>query len=529
MPLVASDDKGESVNNIDTAVEALTPVSTFGNEVPLFSGRKLTKIFGGTIALQDVDIDVHRGEVVAVVGENGAGKSTLKNLLVGLFPPDMGTIELNGERIGSFKAADYGIAAVHQEFSLFGSLSIAENICINDFPGRSLRINWPETRDVAEQYLAKVATDMDPDTPVDKLSTGEQQMVEIAKALRQASNLLILDEPTASLTEPERDQLFEVISNLRAQGLGMIFISHFIDEVYEVADTIMVLRDGKRVGGSPASEMPRRTLQELMVGRPISERQVDTGDPREAIALRVENLNSEDVSNISLEVHEGAIVGLAGLMGAGRTELVEAIYGLRPSSGKIWVGDTLVERPSPPLMKKLGVALVPEDRRRHGLFGIRPLRENLSAAAIDKLVQRRIPGIGFRGEAQSTAQIVDTLRIANPGLEEPVDDLSGGNQQKSLLGRWLAIEPRVCILDDSTRGVDIGAKEEIHNLIGQLSKEGVAVLLVSSELPELIQLAHRIVVLRKGEIAAEIPRSAFDPRLIIQYAASAVEDSDDNI
>ncbi len=511
-----------------TKVESQTSSKTNNIGQPLLKARGLTKIFGGTIALQDVDIDVHRGEVVAVVGENGAGKSTLKNLLVGLFPPDVGTIELDGESIVNFKASDFGIAAVHQEFSLFGSLSIAENICISELPGRPTRINWQETREVAGQYLEKVATTLNPDTPVEKLSTGEQQMVEIAKALRQANNLLILDEPTASLTEPERDQLFKVIEGLKEQGLGMIFISHFIDEVYEIADTIIVLRDGRRVGGSPAADMARYTLQELMVGRPVSERQVDTGHPRESIALRVEDLHSEDVSNISLEIREGEIVGLAGLMGAGRTELVEAIYGLRASTGRIWVGDTLVERPSPFLMKKLGIAFVPEDRRRHGLFGIRPLRENLSAAAIGKMVQRRFAGIGFRGEKQSTEKIVENLHIVNPGLEQPIDELSGGNQQKALLGRWLAIEPRVCILDDSTRGVDIGAKEEIHNLIGKLSQSGVAVLLVSSELPELIQLAHRIIVLRKGEIAAEFSRQEFDPRLIIQRAASALkEDSDD--
>ncbi|MFP3854150.1 MAG: sugar ABC transporter ATP-binding protein [Anaerolineales bacterium] len=487
----------------------------------LLRARGLTKIFGGTVALSGVDIDVYRGEVVAVVGENGAGKSTLKNLLVGLFPPDKGTLELNGTTLKDFKAADQGIAAVHQEFSLFGSLSVAENICINELPGTAGKVDWDETRHIAEEHLDMVASHLDPDIPVERLSTGEQQLVEVAKALRQANNLLILDEPTTSLTEPERIRLFKVIRNLRERGLAMIFISHFIDEVYEISDRIVVLRDGERVGGAPTAEMKKHHLEELMVGRPLSELQVETGKPSDEVVLSVSNVQSEKIHDISFELHRGEILGLAGLMGAGRTELVEAIYGLRPARVEIEVDGRRVEHPNPTIMKELGVAFVPEDRRRHGLFGIRPLRENVTAAALNELVERVVPGLGFRGERAAAAEITEGMSVVHPGLEHPINELSGGNQQKALLGRWLAIEPKICILDDSTRGVDIGAKEEIHNLVGELARQGLGVIFVSSEMTELLQLAHRIIVLQKGKAVAEFDRPEFDPRRIIEAAASA--------
>ena len=250
---------------------------------PLLRTVGLTKVFGATIALNKVDLEVEPGQVVAVVGENGAGKSTLKNLLCGLMDPDRGRIELGGQSISHFKAADYGIAAVHQEFSLFQSLSVAENVCISDLPGQRGMVNWNDTRTVAQEYLDIIGARLDLEAPVESLSTGEQQMVEIAKALRQAHRLLILDEPTASLTEPERDRLFAVIRRLRKRGLGMIFISHFIEEVYEVADYIVVLRDGQRVGGRRVDDMPRRELEELMVGRTVSAEEIETGIPGDDI------------------------------------------------------------------------------------------------------------------------------------------------------------------------------------------------------------------------------------------------------
>jgi ABC-type sugar transport system ATPase subunit len=494
---------------------------------PLLRATGLTKSFGRATVLHGVDLELHRGEVVAVVGENGAGKSTLKNLLCGLLQPDEGTIEIEGQREKLSRAAGLGIAAVHQEFSLFGSLSVAENICIGGLPGRRPLVDWKQTQALAARYLDMIGADLRLEAPVDTLSTGEQQLVEVAKALREASRLLILDEPTASLSGPERERLFGVVRKLRWRDLGIVFISHFVDEVYEIADRIVVLRDGHQVAVSRAADLPRRRLEELMVGRPLSELQVETGAPASEAALRVEQFSVPPVlEGISFEVRRGEILGLSGLMGAGRTELVEAIYGLRPCEGALWVSGTPVRKPTPAVMKRLGVAFVPEDRRRHGLFGIRSLRENLTAAGLSGLVRRWLPGVGFAGERESASRIAANLKISHPGLEEPVSVLSGGNQQKALLGRWLATKPQVCILDEPTRGVDIGAKEEIHELIGRLARSGTAVLLVSSELPELMNLAHRIVVLRRGRAVAELAREEFDSRTIIEKAASAAAGSE---
>jgi len=505
-------------------------ISLNDNQQPaLIKVTGLTKVFSGTVAVKDVDIEVQSGQVVAVVGENGAGKTTLKNLLCGIFKPDQGKIEFNGKEISHFNAAEYGIAAVHQEFSLFESLSVAENICIVNLPQRNRILDWQKIHNIAQKYLDMIGADLDLDIPIEKLSTGEQQLVEIAKALRQATKLLILDEPTTSLTEPERNKLFNVIRRLRQHGLGIIFISHFIDEVYEIADRAVVLRDGHHVGGGLVKNLPRNKLEELIVGRPFEERRIDIGTIDRKVVLKVEGLTlSPYFCNISFELKRGEILGLSGLMGAGRTELVEAIYGLRPSKGKVWFYKDLVKNRTPSAIRNLGVAFVPEDRRRNGLFYIRSLKENLTAAAVNKLVRRIIPGFGFRGERQKAIEIAKNFRVIHSGIDKAISYLSGGNQQKALLGRWLTIKPYICILDEPTRGVDIGTKEDIHALIGQLARSGTAILLVSSDLPELILLSHRIIILRKGRAVKEFERGNFNPRVIIKHAASAIEEVKSN-
>lgn len=496
-----------------------------GKAAPLLEARGLVKAFSGTVAVNGVDIEIYPGDVIAVVGENGAGKTTLKNLLIGLLSPDKGTIKLEGQNIGHFHAADLGIAAVHQEFSLFPSLSVAENVCIVDLPGRGLFVNWSEVYQTAKKYLDMIGANLDLDRPVEKLSTGEQQLVEIAKALRQATKILILDEPTTSLTKPERERLFDVIMRLRERGLGIVFISHFIEEVYQVANKVVVLRDGHYVGGGEVSKMSRRLLEELMVGRSITTNHIQVGKPSEEIVLKVEGISAGNkVKGISFELHRGEVLGLCGLMGAGRTELVETVFGLRAGYGKVWIKGNLIEDRTPSKMRERGVAFVPEDRRRNGLFVIRSLRENLTISALSRLVRRKLPGIGFKGEQESAQQIAQSMNVVYASLERPIRFLSGGNQQKALLGRWLSIEPDICILDEPTRGVDIGAKQYIHDLIGELARKGMAVLLVSSELPELIALSHRILVLRKGEIVAEFSRQEFDPLTLIKYMASGSEE-----
>lgn len=487
---------------------------------PLLRATNVTKTFAGTVALKGVDLELKHGQIVSIVGENGAGKSTLKNILCGISVPDEGELELEGRKIRHFHAADLGIAAVHQEFSLFKDLSVMENICIVGLPGSGGIVNWREARKLSRKYLEMVGADLKPDTAVERLSTGEQQLVEIAKALRYASKILILDEPTTSLTSPERKRLFEVVKRLVARGLGIIFITHFIDEVYEIADRIVVLRDGQFVGGGSVTEIPRRQLEELMVGRSIVDRKVDIGCPSAEAALEVRSLGAPPrVHDVSFTLHRGEILGVSGLMGAGRTELVESIFGLRACSGEVLVNGRPARRTSPVGMKMLEVAFVPEDRHTHGLFEVRSLKENISAAAVRKFVKRVLYGVGFRGEQKKTSEVAEQLRVVHPGIERPVSSLSGGNQQKSLIGRWLAIEPEILILDDPTRGVDIGAKNEIHETIAELSRSGKSVLLVSSDLAELMLLCHRIIVLRKGRVTAELGRDKFDPVEIIKYAA----------
>lgn len=508
--------------------ESRKNLTEFDTQTPLLRACHLRKEFSGTVAVNDVSIDLEAGKVVAIVGENGAGKSTLKNLLIGLLAPDEGFIELEGEKLPSrFHAADLGIAAVHQEFSLFNDLSVAENICIVDLPGMGALVNWKRINRISEKYLDMVGADFDVDLPVSKLSTGEQQQVEIAKALRQASKVLILDEPTTSLTNPERDRLFEIIRTLKEKGLAIIYISHFIDEIYEIADSAVVLRDGHFVGSGIVSDLPRHRLEELMVGRSVVGRKFNIGKPTEDIALRVSQLSSqEDFKDISFQVRKGEIVGLSGLMGAGRTELCEAIFGLRPHTGEIWLDGQRIERTSPTRMRDKGVSYVPEDRRKNGLFGIRSLKENLTVAAIKDLVQRKVAGVGFKGEKDSAIRLAKDLHVVHSGVERDVRFLSGGNQQKALLARWLAIKPKLCILDEPTRGVDIGAKEEIHDLVVRLAESGVAVLMASSDLPELMQLSHRILILRNGAVVKKLERDAFNPMTIIKYAASEVKETE---
>lgn len=496
--------------------------------VPILKAHHLRKEFSGTVAVKDISLELFPGKVVAVVGENGAGKSTLKNLLIGLLEPNDGYIELEGQQLpNKYHAADYGIGAVHQEFSLFGELTVAENICIIDLPGAKPLVNWSKINMIAQKYLDMVGVDFPSDTVVSTLSTGEQQQVEIAKALRHASKVLILDEPTTSLTNPERDRLFSIVRNLRDNGLAIIYISHFIDEVYEIADTAVVLRDGFLVGSGEVTNLPRHQLEELMVGRHIEENNIRLNQPSDESILRLENFSSrDDFKNISFQVKRGEIVGIAGLMGAGRSELCETIFGLRPHSGNLWFDGNFVEHPTPVTMRSNGVSFVPEDRRRNGLFGIRSLKENLTIAALKRLVRRAVPGVGFRGEKENAIKLASDLRVVYSAIDKDVRFLSGGNQQKALLARWLAIDPKLCIFDEPTRGVDIGAKEEIHHLILELAQNGVAVLMASSDLPELLQLCHRILIMRNGTLVKELTRGQFNPMTIIKYAASETKENE---
>lgn len=493
---------------------------------PVLSVRSLSKSFSGKTVVDGVGFDLHPGEAIALVGENGAGKSTTKNMLCSLLRPDSGEILIDGAKVEEFDAARYGIAAVHQELSLFQTLTVSENMCISNLPGKRHWVNWNAARKKAQDQLAFLGMDVDPDTTVENLGAGQQQIIEIGKALMQAERVLILDEPTTSLTAVEREKLFNILDRLKARGFALIFISHFMEEIYRVCDTYVVLRDGKQVGEGRLAETRQSALEEMMVGRTIGETQLALGVHDDDEALSVEHFNAPDFINIDLTVRRGEIVGIAGLMGAGRTELAEAIFGLRPSTGKVFVHGKEIAKPSVARMKAAGAVYVPEDRRLNGLFLNRPVRENLSAAGIRHFASRTIAGIGFAGERSKAETVVERMNISVPHIENHVADLSGGNQQKVLLGRWLSALPEVVVFDEPTKGVDIGAKFDIHGMISEMARRKAGIVVISSDLTELLNTCHRIVVMRRGRFVGSFDRAEFDPARIISLASSAAETRD---
>ena len=493
---------------------------------PVVSVRELSKAFAGKTVVSNVSFDLVPGEALALVGENGAGKSTTKNMLCGLLTPTTGEILVDGNAVPKVIGADHGISAVHQELSLFGSLTVSENISISDLPGSSGRIDWNATQETARKQIEFLGIEIDPHALVETLGAGKQQVVEIAKALLHANRVLILDEPTTSLTAIEREKLFAIIDKLKEGGLSIVFISHFMEEIYRVCDSFVVLRDGHQVGQGRLADVNQRSLEEMMVGRAMADARVVLTAPSQAPALDVIGLSSADFSDINLSVNEGEILGIAGLMGAGRTEVAEAIFGLRPATGDVRIKGASVPRRMKDMMAQ-GLCYVTEDRRINGLFLNRPVRENLSAASITKFVRRVIRGFGFSGEKAKAQSIVEDMNIAIPHIENNVSDLSGGNQQKVMLGRWLATTPDILIFDEPTKGVDIGAKFDIHEAIVDLAKAGKAIIIVSSDLPELLHVTHRLAVMRKGRIVGEFQRDDYDSVKIISLAASSSEGASD--
>lgn len=491
---------------------------------PILSVRNLKKAFGPKTVVNDVTFDVFPGEIITLVGENGAGKSTLKNMLCGLLEPTDGEILIDGENVKNIIPMEHGISAVHQELSLFPSLSVAANICISSLPGKSMNVNWKKAEQIARKQLDFLGMDIEPRTIVETLGTGKQQIVEIGKALLHSDRLLILDEPTTSLTSPEREKLFSIMNTLREKGVAIIFISHFMDEVMRMGDKYIVLRDGFQVGTGLIKDIERLKLEELMVGRTIGEMVMDLGSPREEEALRVENFSSYDFADVSFSVKKGEIVGLSGLIGAGRTEVVEAIMGLSPSKGKLYIDGKVMSPVKTREILDSKVAFVTEDRKVSGIFPNRSVRENITAADIGRFVERKIKGFGFRKEDENADKVVEERDISIPHIESKITNLSGGNQQKVIIGRWLSTLPDIVILDEPTKGVDIGAKSDIHEAVAALARSGVAVILASSDLPELLQLSHRILVMRTGHIVGEFARKDFDSVKMISLAASSVHE-----
>jgi len=493
---------------------------------PLLEMRAIRKSFGGVCALREVSFDVLPGEVHALVGENGAGKSTLMNIASGVLKADGGEILWDGRPAGELtprRAQQMGIAFVHQELALAPQLSAGENIFLGRRPCRPGPLGWVRWEEIhrrAGELLHQLGRPIDPRRPAAELSVGEQQLVEIARALAFQARLVIMDEPTAALSEREAARLFEVIARLKQRGVSVVYITHRLKEIYQTAGRVTVLRDGRRVASAPVAELPPEELVRHMVGRAARE-QFPPADPGRRPAeelLRVEGFSARGrFQDVRFCLRRGEILGLAGLVGAGRTELLEALFGAAPhEAGRLWIQGRPVRIRSPRDAIRHGMALIPDDRKTKGLIPGAPLIWNIVLAS-----ER---GLRIRGdrERRQSERMVAELRLRAPGLQEPVNRLSGGNQQKVVLARWLLADASIFLLDEPTRGIDVGAKAEIYELIRGLAARGAGVVLVSSELEEVLGLADRVLVMHRGRIAGELDRAQAGEEAVMRLATGGL-------
>lgn len=494
-----------------TRVDAAAP--------PLLGVSGIEKSFPGVRALSNVSFEVAPGEVHALLGENGAGKSTLIKIISGVYQPDAGTVHVNGQPLRFLSPDDArraGIATIYQELLLFRDLSVAENVFMGHAPrSRGGWLDWKAMAARTEALLASLEiTDLTPGQIVGSLSVGNRQRVEILRALSQDARLLIMDEPTAALTEYDVTRLFDLVRRLKSRGVGIIYISHRMDEIFQLADRVTVLRDGAHVGTRKVAETSSAELVQMMVGRQIESLfpkvDVPIGNP----VLEVRDLVRRPLTKgISLTVRAGEIVGLAGLVGSGRSELAQTIFGATPAeSGQILLSGQPVHIRSPGAARTLGVAYVPEDRATQGLVRPMTVRENFSLASLGRVA--RFGFIDSAAETRMAEEGVNRFRVRTGSLEQVVGRLSGGNQQKIVLGKWLANEPKLLILDEPTRGIDVGAKAEIHRLMCQLAAQGLAILMISSELPEVLGMSDRVLVMREGRLVAEFARADATPEAV---------------
>lgn len=495
------------------------------SEEPVVRLTNITKIFPGVKALDDVTFDLLPGEVHVLLGENGAGKSTLMKVLAGAYQPEEGEIEIGGETVrlsNTREAQKLGISIIYQEFNLVPYLNVAQNIYLGRYPKRKgfpVIVDHRTMRKQSQEILDSLGCEVALDSNAVDLGVAEQQMVEVAKALSIESRVLIMDEPTAALTDREIEQLFAMIERLKARGIGIVYISHRLHEVHQVGDRVTVLRDGLHAGTRQVDEVEVSDLVQMMVGRSVDAMFPRTYQPQGQEVLRVEGLSAEHtgLKDINMVVRTGEIVGLAGLVGSGRTNLVRAIFGADSiDSGKVYYRGKDVTGWPPSRMVEQGVGLLPEDRKMEGLALILPLSENVVMASLKKLFPRSV--LNMRKERDIVSQFVKDLRIATPSHNRLVQYLSGGNQQKAVMAKWLATESEFLIFDEPTRGIDVGAKAEIHDFMNQLVADGAALLMASSELPEVLGMSDRIYVMHEGKIVGEFSKEEADAETIIAYA-----------
>ena len=481
------------------------------------------KSFGAVRALKGVSFELHPGEVHALLGENGAGKSTLIKVITGAHQPDGGQIIVGGEVVSHLtpsKARELGIACIYQQPALFPDLTVAENIGLRlKKTGILSRVRWVNQRTKALELLHRMGAEISPDAEVRSLSMPEQQLVEIACALGSGADIVIMDEPTASLTQKEQHLLFKVVRDLKHQGVGVIYISHRLEEIFALADRVTVLRDGESVGTNQVSSLTESQMIKLMVGREVSSIYPPAESEPGKVVLSLKNLgcSAGGVSGVTLDVRAGEIVGMAGLVGAGRTELARILFGITPAdSGEISLNGETLSISNPREAIAHGIAYVPEDRRRHGVILEMPIAHNMTMAIHPKF----FPGTWLRFNAENllAAEFIRDLGIKAYGPDAPGGSLSGGNQQKVSVARWLATKPKLLILDEPTQGVDVGAKSEIHKIIRGLAKEGLAVLMISSDLAEVLGMSDRVAVMRGGRLVDMIEKENADAHTVMAAA-----------
>ena len=483
----------------------------------------IAKRFVGVQALDDVSLSVAEGSCHALCGENGAGKSTLGKVLAGIHAPDAGTLFVHDRDVRFTSPRDAlaaGVGMVHQELAFCENMTVAENLLLGAIPRRRGFVRQEELERRAREMLANIGADIDVTTAMSKLTIAQQQLVQIATAVSGGAKIIVFDEPTSSLSQAEADRLYLLIERLKSTGVTCIYVSHRMPEIFKLCDTVSVLRDGKHVATRPIGELTESDLVTLMIGRSLGDYLPQSSDAQQgAELLRVDRLSVPGkFRDVSFSIRAGEIVGLAGLVGAGRSEVAQALFGLdSPTSGTVSVDGKLVSIDSPQTAMGFGIGLVPEDRKRQGLVLGESGLHNTSLPILDRL--SRMTFVKRDEERQLAASFFSKLRVRTPSITAPVAGLSGGNQQKVVLARWLAASSRILMLDEPTRGVDVGAKAEIHALIRDLAARGSAVLLISSELPEVIALSHRVLVMRQGQLVAEVPHAEATQEKLLRLMA----------
>ncbi|MFA7018258.1 MAG: sugar ABC transporter ATP-binding protein [Sphaerochaetaceae bacterium] len=493
---------------------------------PILRMRGISKSFPGVKALDDVDLELYAGEVLALVGENGAGKSTLLKILSGAYLRDEGLIEFDGKELGNYtprESLDMGVAIIYQEIDNFQTLTVAENILVNNLPVKNKfkQIDWKESTKRAQNALNKITDEVQPNVLMSTLSTAQQQLVEIAKAVDTNMKVLVMDEPTSALNRIETERLLKLVRQIADSGVGVVYISHRMDEIFSVSDRIQVMRDGKSVAILKTSETDRNVVVNHMVGRTLDEMYPHVQLPPGEKLLEVRDLSAGKVKNVNFSLYKGEILGLFGLMGAGRTDLARILFGdISMKTGEILIKGKKISFSSPEQAIANGIAYIPSERKIEGLLRGTSVKFNTTISIIKKLM--KFLRLDLREEEKITQKWIQDLKIRTPSSTTPIDSLSGGNQQKVVIAKWLETNPTILILNDPTRGIDVGAKVDIYGLMERLSKEGIGIIMISSELQETLAMSDRVLVMCEGRLAGEVSREKASQEVLMKLAVGSM-------